>query len=133
MSYTWPIVFSALFGAGCGVAFGYSNYQFFKDKVRNRLYPYVTWSIVLFTIYFSINKDPLFTLLFYFLPAFAVSYRYVSDLVIEQKEEEARELRAEEYRAEQLVKEEEERLERERVAELDRQNLDRRIRKLRGD
>ena len=133
MSFAWSVVLSALLGAGCGVAFAYSNYKFFKNKIHSSLFRGGVIATIPFAIYFSMEQTPLLTQLFYFLPVFGAVYMHVSSLVIEQKEDEAREIQHEEYQAKQNMKEEEERLEREKIEELDSKNLDRRIRKLRGD
>jgi len=84
MNYTWSVVISVLFGAGCGVAFAYSNPQFFINKARSSVLLGAVILAIPFTIYFSIEKNPLFTHIFYFLPVFGVVYYFVASLVIEQ-------------------------------------------------
>lgn len=84
MNYTWSVVVSVLFGAGCGVGFAYSNAEFFISKARSAVLLGAIIFAVPFTIYFSLEKNPLLTHLFYFLPVFGVVYYFVSSLIIEQ-------------------------------------------------
>lgn len=90
MNHTWSVVFSALFGAGCGVLFAYSSYKFFENKIHSSLFHGAVIVTIPFAIYFSVEQSPLLTPLFYFLPIFGAVFRYVSSLILEQKEEEAR-------------------------------------------
>jgi len=87
VNYAWPVVFSALFGAGIGAVFAYSNAEFFVSKARSAILLGVVIFSIPFTIYFSIYKSPIFTLFFYFLPVFGVVFYYVSSLLIEQTAE----------------------------------------------
>jgi uncharacterized membrane protein YfcA len=133
MDYTETVIISALLGAVLGVVFAYSFYKFFNDNVRSSIFNGVVFLSVVGAVFFSINKDPLLTNLFYFLPVFMVVYKHVSSLVISKKEDEAREAERLENAAKQNIAREEQRLKREETEALDRKNLDRRIRNLRGD
>jgi len=85
MNYAWPVVFSALFGAGVGASFAYSNAEFFVSRARSAILLGVILISIPFTIYFSIDKNPILTPFFYFLPVFGVVFYYVSTLIIEQQ------------------------------------------------
>lgn len=81
--YIWPTVFSALAGAAFGAFNGYTNAHWLVNKANSYIVIGIVVLCIPFTVYFSIEKNPILTLAVYFIPAFGIVYVWISSAVIE--------------------------------------------------
>ncbi|MEJ8568812.1 hypothetical protein [Elongatibacter sediminis] len=103
--YVWPVVISALAGIIIGAINGYKNAHYLVKKAHSKIVLGGILLCVPFTLYFSIDKIPLFTPLFYFLPAFGITYLWIGSTVIEQTKSEEDELHYEKMKKRRRTKE----------------------------
>lgn len=82
-SYIWPVVFFSLIGLVAGAATGYKMAHTMVNRTHVNIAIAAIVLCIPFTIYFSIEHVPLITQLAYLLPAFGISFVWVSSLVIQ--------------------------------------------------
>ena len=142
--YAWSVVISALFGAGVGVLLGFSYPHVFVQRVRIHVTIGAIILLTPFTLYFAVEKSPLITQLFFFLPVAGVVWLYVATQIINNhvdheatnKREDLWELR-EHARKEELLHELESKAKareyKSRSDDLEDLNIDERIKRLKEE